>query len=111
MAKFDPKNQACNALDLPLAEKSALVDKILKTRNIYYSACFFPYRAIYKMLEKVIKIFIWGNQVGAKGILLVALNIFTLPRDQGGFGILDIRAQGVTLFGKWEVQPITPHIV
>ena len=40
-----------------------IVDKILKIRHIFYSY-FFPYQATYKMLEKVIKIFIWGKHFG-----------------------------------------------
>lgn len=36
----------------------------------------------------------FGANRGAKGVALVVWDICTLPKDQGGLGLLDIRAQG-----------------
>jgi hypothetical protein len=41
-----------------------------------------------------------------KGIPLVSWDIFTLPRDQGGLSLLNIRVQRVALIGKWVVEVV-----
>ena len=55
------------------------------------------------MLERILRSFLWGKQGAAKGIPLVAWDLYNSPRDQGGLGLPKVRVQGAGLGSKWVV--------
>lgn len=90
--------------DLPLAGKLTVVGRILQASHIYYASCWFPSRTQFRRLEQVLRSYLWAKFGGLKGLPMVPWDVCTIPKEEGGLGLIDVATQGSILAAKWVVK-------
>jgi len=85
---------------LSLAGRVGLAQLVLAQMTIYWGHLFFIPLGIISMLNRLMENFIWGGCREKRKYHLTSLRNITLPKELGGWGILDIRTFGKALLCK-----------
>lgn len=96
---------------LSLAGRVILAQSVLNQLAVYWSHLFFLPASIIQSMNKLTANFIWGGQAGKRKFHLSKLSNISLPKNMGGWGVLDLRTFGKALLcrtlwrGIYEERP------
>ncbi|KAJ4765864.1 RNA-directed DNA polymerase (reverse transcriptase)-related family protein [Rhynchospora pubera] len=85
---------------LSRAGRIVLASSVLSSIPIYFMSVFQLPAWVIKAIDKVRRIFIWQGTTG-KGLPLLSWSRVCLPKNLGGFGLIDLRLQNIALLLRW----------
>ena len=77
---------------------------IIQASHVYYVYYWFHSRVHFCQLDKILRSSFWFKHAGVIGLLLVSWNVFTIPKDEGGLGLIGVVEQESILVTKWVVR-------
>eukprot|EP00253_Pinus_taeda_P006246 PITA_06246 len=98
--RFYFKISGWEARSLSLAGRFVLVQAVLSQLAIYWAHLFHIPASIIKKLKTYAAKFLWGGTSGHIKFHLAKMKSLTLPKNQGGWGLLDMRSMGNALLCK-----------
>lgn len=81
-----------------------IVGHILQDSHVYYVFYWIQGRVHFCQVDKILRSYLWSQYGGVRGLPLVSLDVFTIPNDEGGLGLIDVVEQGSILVTKWVVR-------
>lgn len=77
-----------------------MVSNILQASHIYYVSCWLPSQTQFKNLEQILRFFLWSKYGGEQGLPMVPWVVCTIPKEEGGLGLIDVTTRDHILVAK-----------
>ncbi|CAB4278922.1 unnamed protein product [Prunus armeniaca] len=78
-----------------------LIQAVLSSLPTYYLSLFRIPASVAKRLEKIMRNFLWEGVEEGRKDHLVNWEVVSLPKENGGLGIGNLRKRNEALLGKW----------
>ena len=85
--------------DLHFVGKLTVVSRILQASHIYYVSCWLPNKTQICWLERILRSYLWAKYGVARGLPMVPWDVWSMPKDEGGLGLIGVVTQG-NVFGN-----------
>jgi len=94
---------------LCMAGRLCLVKSVLSAVPLYYLSLFKAPEVVCKSITSIQRRFLWGWGKGNKSISWISWKDICKQKEDGGFGIRDIRKFNYALLAKWKWRTISGH--
>ncbi|XP_022028823.1 uncharacterized protein LOC110929940 [Helianthus annuus] len=99
--KFNKKLSAWKAKSLSFVGRMVLAKAVMGALLNYFFSMYLAPEKVIKALDAIRRDFTWGRKAGKYKIRWIVWGKMTKPRQQGGFGLGDLRSANLALMAKW----------
>nr|GEW73720.1 hypothetical protein [Tanacetum cinerariifolium] len=106
---LQPNHSKIRYLGVPLIAKRLgmlqLIAAVLKSIHVYWASVFLLPASVIKDINRLLKYFLWSKSESVKGKAKVAWSSICKPKDQGGFGLRNLKVWNHALLAKhvWNI--------